>query len=1292
MRVDRVAFERALRRLGDSRGEGAAAVRAKLARAIEASVVRVRERRARRPRVSYPPDLPVAQRAGEIAAAIRDHPVVVVSGETGSGKTTQLPKICLELGRGIQGLIGHTQPRRIAARSVAARIAHELGTPLGEAVGYKVRFTDRTSPSGYIKLMTDGILLAETQRDRLLDAYDTLIVDEAHERSLNIDFLLGYLKQLLPRRRDLKVVITSATIDAGRFSRHFGDAPVIEVSGRSWPVEVRYRPLAGAEDDDEEALEEAIVDTVAVLWREAPGDVLVFLPGEREIRETAELLRADFRRRPWAHDSEVLALYSRLSVDEQQKVFAPSAGRRVVLATNVAETSLTVPGIRYVVDSGLARVNRYSVRNKVQLLQIEKVSRAASDQRAGRCGRVAAGVCVRLYDEADFAARPEYGDPEILRSSLASVILQMGALRLGSVEEFPFLDPPSPRAISDGYQLLQELGAVDGARALTPVGLELARLPVDPRIGRIIQAGRDGGCLDHVLVIAAALSVPDPRERPIERQGAADQAHARFRDERSDFLAFLHLWEFFRQGLAERTPHRRLVEHCRAHFVSYLRLREWRDIHAQLTEQLRELSWKVPEFHEGVDARRYEAIHRALLTGLLGNVGMRAEGAAAREAHYLGARGIRFNVHPGSGLARKGAKWVVAAELTETTRLYARCIGRIEPEWIEAVAADRVAREYFDAHWDSSAGERGEVVAMERVTLYGLPLVARRRVPYAPIAPAQAREIFIRAALVGGELESRAAFIGHNRSLVAEVAELEHKARRQDVLVDEEAMFDFYAGRVPAEVHSGAAFERWRAEAERSDPQLLFMTREQLMRHSARHVTEEQFPASIEMAGNRLALKYRFAPGHPLDGLTLSVPLPLLNQLDDDRLGWLVPGLVREKVTLLLKALPKALRSRLMPIPDAVTGFLGEHGPGEGGLPDALRAYLAKRLGTAVPAGTWDAVELPVHLQINVRVLDEAGKELASGRDLRALREQLGRAARLTVSASDPGIEREQVRDWDFGDLPESLAFTRGRQRITAYPALVPDGDELAVRLLDTPAAAAHSHRAGVVALIRRQLREQLRALERPNPGFNQAAMQLRALGCAEALRDDVLAAVSDRAFVGDDPLPRTQKAYEQQRQRARTRLPAVGEGALRLLGAIAADYHALTRELDAAPPVRSGLVAELRRQRDALVYPGFFGRTPWNRLADLPRYLQGLRRRLLKFAESPERDARHAAGVEAWWKRYVERVESNRKAGRDEPALEDFRWMLEELRVSLFAQELRTPYPVSYKRLEKAWHAIAVP
>jgi ATP-dependent helicase HrpA len=1270
---------------------------AALAADIERSVTIRDARVQRKPKVTYPPDLPVSQRADEIARAVRAHPVVIVCGETGSGKTTQLPKICLDAGRGERGLIGHTQPRRIAARAVAQRIADELAQPLGTVVGYKVRFTDHTRPDAYVKLMTDGILLAETQGDRYLEAYDTIIVDEAHERSLNIDFLLGYLKQLLLRRPDLKVVITSATLDAERFARHFGTdaapAPVIEVSGRMYPVEVRYRPLSRGsagetvladETDDEEDLEEAIVGTAEDLWREGPGDILVFLPGEREIRETGDLLRRGLSRRPYAGQLEILPLFARLSVAEQQRVFGPSTGRRIVLATNVAETSLTVPGIRYVIDAGLARVKRYSLRNKTTLLQIEKIAQSAAQQRAGRCGRVQDGICVRLYAEEDFAARPKYTDPEILRSSLAAVILRMASLDLGAVDAFPFVEAPSARAIADGFQLLQELGAVDAERTLTPLGRELARLPLDPRIGRIVLAARDGGCLPEALVIASALAVPDPRERPLERQQAADQAHLRFRDERSDFLSLVALWEFFADALDRKLGHRKLVDACRAQFVSYLRLREWRDVHQQLTSVLDEAGWKwSAALPATFDATRYATLHKAVLAGLLGNIGQKSE----TEEGYLGARGIRFHLHPGSGLAKKGGKWLLAAELTETSRLFARCAARIEPEWIEEVAGDRVTRDYFEPHWNE---KRGEVVASERVSLYGLTLVARRPVSFGAIDPQAARDVFLREALVPGALATRGAFLAHNLALVRDVAELEHKARRQDVLVDDDVIAAFYSERVPPHVHSRVTFERWREETERTSPRLLFLTRDDLMRHAAVQVTAELFPEQLTLAGTALPLKYRFAPGHPQDGLTLTVPLALLNQVDEAPLSWLVPGMVRDKVLHYLKALPKASRNRLIPLPEAVTDFLVATPAGAVPLPVALAAYLGRRFGEPLAPGTWDDVATPAHLTVNVRVVDAAGVELGSGRDLTRLRAQLGDAARMSFAAQGPAFERRGLKGWEFGDLPETLALVRSGQQLTGYPALVDDGDSVSLALLDTRERAEIATRAGVLRLIALALKDALARLDKPGPGFAQAALLLRTAIPTDRLLADVVASIRDRAFLGDDPLPRNERAFAEQVRRARTRLPAVSDSAFRLLATIATAHGALTQRLNRLPGALARVAAEVRAQRDALVHPGFFAATPWTSLTHLPRYLEALDRRLAKYPERPERDAQHAVQVTSLWQRFTERAERNRQAGRVEPALEEFRWLIEELRVSLFAQELKTPVPVSFKRLERAWSDLA--
>jgi ATP-dependent helicase HrpA len=1249
------------------------------------NAVDLERRRANLPRPTYPDDLPVVAQREAIARAIERHPVVIVCGETGSGKTTQLPKICLELGRGVAGMIGHTQPRRIAARTVAARIASELKSPLGHAVGYKVRFSDRVSADTYIKVMTDGILLAETQGDRLLRAYDTLIIDEAHERSLNVDFLLGYLKELLEgtaRRPDLKVIVTSATINAERFSRHFSGAPVIEVSGRLYPVEVRYRPPGGSaarngeekSEPEEEQMVDGIVDAVGDLVRQpGGGDILVFLPGEREIREAADALRGHSYK-----GAEVLPLYGRLSLAEQERVFHPGASRRIVLATNVAETSLTVPRIRYVVDTGLARINRYSYRNKVEQLLTEPVSQASANQRAGRCGRVAAGVCIRLYSEEDYRERPPFSDPEILRSSLAAVILRMKALGLTEVERFPFLDPPAPRMIADGYQLLSELGAVDEANDLTAIGRRLARFPIDPRVARMILAAESESCLAEILVIAAVLETDDPRERPFERAEAADRAHARFHDERSDFLSLLKLWEHFGEAVEQKKSNRRLAQDLREQFLSQRRLREWRDVHRQLAELAGEMHMRVNQ-----KPASYEQVHRALIAGLLGNIGTKGEEAG----EYLGARGIKFSIFPGSGLRKKQPRWVLAAELVETARLYARCAARIEPEWVEDVAGDLVRRHYYDPHWEK---DRAMVAAWERVTLYGLTLVSRRRVNYGAIDPVEARKIFIRGALVAGEYETRAPFFARNRRLLAEVEALEHKARRRDVLVDEEAIFAFYDALIPEGIVNGAGFEAWRAEAERGKPELLFLTREYLMRHGASGVTEAQFPERMEAAGAQLKLAYRFEPGHPLDGVTLTVPLHLLNQLDPASFEWLVPGLVREKIAQLFKALPKNWRRHLIPPTQHVTAFLQETDAlAAPSLHAAVARYAQRAAGEPVPADAWEGVDLPPHLRMNFRVIDEAGRELAMGRDLAALKMQLGQAAQLTFAQAEPGIEKSGIKAWDFGELPATIAFTRTGRKLTGYPALADEGESVSIKLFDTAAAADASMRGGVVRLMSLALKEQMRQLDKNLPGLTQAALLLRSLGSADELKSDLVAAISDRAFIGEDELPRNEKGFETLKQRARPRLPVVRDTACRLLAAIAEEYQRAQQRLAAAAKAAPQAAADVRAQVGRLVYKGFMRATPWERLHDLPRYLKAAQMRLDKYPRYAERDGEHAAKIAAIWQRYEERAIRLKKAGEGDPRLEDFRWRVEELRVSLYAQELKTPYPVSYKRLDKLWHEI---
>ncbi|KVM93304.1 ATP-dependent RNA helicase HrpA [Burkholderia diffusa] len=1304
------------------------------------------------PPITYPESLPVSGKRDEIARAIAGHQVVIVCGETGSGKTTQLPKICLDLGRGLgaggTGLIGHTQPRRLAASSTGRRIAEELGTPFGEVVGYKVRFTDNLAPGASVKLMTDGILLAETQTDPLLKAYDTLIIDEAHERSLNIDFLLGYLKEILPRRPDLKLIVTSATIDADRFARHFGTderpAPVIEVSGRLYPVEMRYRPVAedrpavknaegtGGRDrvktarEAERDLMDAIVDAVDELCREGPGDVLVFLPGEREIREAAEALR---KHHP--PHTEILPLFARLSAADQDKVFKASNARRIVLATNVAETSLTVPGIRYVVDTGLARVKRYSYRNKVEQLQVESISQAAANQRAGRCGRVADGVCIRLYEESDYQARARFTDPEILRSSLASVILRMKSLHLTAIESFPFLEPPPGRAIADGYQLLNELGAVDDDNALTPLGRELARLPLDPRVGRMILAARDQQSLREVLIIASALSVQDPRDRPIDAQEQADQAHRRFADERSEFLQWLKIWAWFEEAVAHKKSNRQLVDACRQNFLSHLRLREWRDVHSQLLTVVREHGWRLNE----VEAT-YEQVHLALLTGLLGNLGMKADD----DPHYLGARGIKFYLWPGSALAKKAGRWVMAAELVETSRLYARCLAKIEPEWVEKIGAHLLKKSLSEPHWEKRPAQ---VSAFERATLYGLPIYHRRRVAFGKQDPARARELFIRGALVEGEFDTKLPFFAHNRKLLADIEQLEHKSRRQDVLVDDELIYAYYDQAIPEGIHTGAAFERWYRDEVRKGGQaeekqrLLYLSRDDLMRHEAAGVTTELFPKRATMAGVEMALTYHFEPGTPRDGVTLAVPLYALNQVDARRCEWLVPGMLKEKVQLLLKSLPQKLRRHCVPLPEYAAGFVERTGRerfGAGGLVEALIADVRGETQVAMKTADFKLETLPAHLFMNFKVIDEHGRQLAMGRNLAQLRQELGAqaqqqfqkiaaastiapggeagegdvhdapalaaapasskggkpgkgAAPHTAAPADAGATAlyENLTTWNFGKLPELLEIRRRGQTLYGYPALVDRGTHCDVEVFDSPEEAARIHRAGLRRLFALQLKEPIKFLEKNLPGLREMAMQYMSLGTQDELRDQLIDTALDRACL-QDPLPDDDASFHARRDEGRSRLNLLAQEIARLVGQILAEYAGLAKKLAQAKPFAQAH-ADLQQQLAALVGKRFVIDTPYVQLAHFPRYLKGIALRIDKLKADPARDAKQSGELLPLVQQYQRAV--SQRGGVADPRLAEFRWLLEELRISLFAQELRTPMPVSVKRLHKVWESM---
>jgi ATP-dependent helicase HrpA len=1233
------------------------------------SPAEIERRRALAPRPEFPPELPICERREEIAKAISSHQVVIVCGETGSGKTTQLPKICLELGRGINGLIGHTQPRRIAARATATRVAQELKTEPGGAVGYKIRFTDRVGPRSYIKIMTDGILLAETQGDRELRQYDTLIIDEAHERSLNIDFLLGYVKQLLPRRPDLKLVITSATIDAERFSKHFDNAPVIEVSGRLYPVEVRYHPVE-SEDEDYD-LNEAISDAAEELAREGEGDVLVFLPGEREIREAAEALR---KHHP--PHTEILPLFARLSAEEQERIFKPHGGRRIVLATNVAETSLTVPGVRYVVDTGLARVKRYSYRSKVEQLRVENISQASAKQRAGRCGRVARGVCIRLYAEEEFKLRPAFTDPEVLRSSLANVILRMKSLGLGTVEEFPFIDPPSPKAVQDGYALLAELGAVDDANELTETGRQLAKLPLDTRIGRMVLAAKSENALREVLVIAAGLSVQDPRQRPSERAAAADEAQRQFNDEKSDFLSWLKLWKFFEDALEHGKSSRKLHQACREHFLSFNRMREWRDIHGQLKELVAELGWRISE-----TPATYQQVHRALLAGLLGNVGTKTE-----EGNYLGARGIRFWIHPGSGVRRKAGRWVMAAELTETTRLYARCVATVESEWLEAIGAHLVKRHQYEPHWER---QPARVAAFERGTLYGLLLYSKRRVHYGPTDPAGSRKVFIRQALVEGDYDTRAPFFLHNRRLVREIEQLEHKSRRPDVLVDDELIHAFYESLVPEGIHNGADFDRWRRDAEAKNPKLLFLKREDLMRHEAAGITTAQFPHELEMAGRSFALEYHHEPGSPRDGVTLTVPLLALNQVDAAQCDWLVPGLLREKITRLAKSLPQKLRQAFGALPEFVDAFLVANETRDAPLAQAIARYARRELNLTIPLDAFRSEMLSAHLSMHFRIVDEHGRQLGTGRNLAQLRAELGqKAGEQFAELARADTPHKKGTAWEFGDLGEVMEIRRASQTLIGYPGLVDHVDSVSLEVFDSADRAREAHRAGLRRLFRLQLKEQARQIEKNLPGPQAMALQFAAFGEVAELKEQLLAAAFDRACM-QEPWPRSRAEFERRRDEARSRVTLLAQEIARLAGTILAEHAALQKKLQQTSKAFAEPCRDVQENAARLMPGRFIERTPYERLQHFPRYLKAASLRLDKLRADPHRDARLAAEfvpLAAQWQREQAR---QLKSGNRDPQLEQFRWLLEELRVQLFAQELKTSVPVSVKRLSKMWQTI---
>jgi ATP-dependent helicase HrpA len=1275
--------DRLRRRLDRARGLKDRAARQALLDEVAAAVgeaeQRVADRREGVPAPRYPAGLPVSERKDEIAAAIAAHPIVIVAGETGSGKSTQLPKICLEAGRGVRGMVGHTQPRRLAARAVAERVAEELGSEVGQAVGYAVRFTDRVSRQTLIKVMTDGILLNEIQRDRLLTAYDTIIVDEAHERSLNIDFILGYLKQLLPRRPDLKVIVTSATIDTERFARHFGGAPIVEVSGRTYPVEVRYRPIVDPDDpdrDEERDQLQGITDAVAELVGGGPGDILVFLSGEREIRDTAEALAALA-----LPGTELLPLYARLSAAEQHRVFQAHAGRRIVLATNVAETSLTVPGILSVVDPGTARISRYSHRTKVQRLPIEPVSQASANQRAGRCGRVAPGVCIRLYSETDFRSRPEFTEPEIVRTNLASVILQMAALGLGDIARFPFVDAPDARAVKDGVALLEELGALDPnqkdpKKRLTPLGRRLAQLPLDPRLGRMVLEAETNGVVDEVMVIAAALSIQDPRERPLDKQAAAAEAHARFADRESDFLSYLKLWDHLaeRQEALSSNQFRKL---CRAEFLNFLRIREWQDIHGQLRQVMSGAGGGAKATPVPIDdeQKRRKAVHQSLLAGLLSHIGMKT----GPRDEYQGARAARFAVAPGSVLYKTPAGWVMAAELVETTRLWARVVARIEPEWAERLGAHLVKRSYSEPHWDT---KRGEAMAYERVTLYGLPVVTARRVSYSRVDPAAARDLFIRLALVEGDWHAPHPVWEENRRLVEEIRSLAKRVRRTDVLVDDDVLIDFYDRRIGREVTSSRSFDGWWKRERAEHPGLLRFTRELLINPAVGPLDASAFPDRWRYRNLELRLSYEFDPGSGADGVTVHVPLPVLDQLGGEPFEWQVPGLRADVVAALIRSLPKEVRRSFVPVPDYAAEALQRIRPEDGPLPEVLARELGRLTGDPVPPGSWRWERVPPHLRMRFLVEDEAGRELAAGKDLRKLQEQLAERAEAGLAVAASTFERDGLRSWTIGTLPRQVDVIWAGFRRRAYPALVDRRESVAVRVLATPGEQDREMWAGTRRLLLLSLPNPTRAAERRLSNDTQLALARSPYPKVSDLFDDCVECAVDQ-LLGDLGGPVwTEAAFNGLRTGVSHALTESVVYVVTVVAGILAIANGIELRLSGlrAPSLAPSLT-DIERQLHRLVRPGFIAATGVVHLPDLMRYLEGIERRLDKLPTGAERDFDNLRRVQRLERRYGELLGALGPAASAED-VEAIGWMIEELRISYFAQGLGTSQPVSEKRI----------
>ncbi|EJL6982630.1 ATP-dependent RNA helicase HrpA [Vibrio cholerae] len=1245
---------------------------------IAQSMMVVEQRKQQMPKIEYPALLPVSQKRDDIAQAIAHHQVVIVAGETGSGKTTQLPKICAELGRGKYGLIGHTQPRRLAARSVANRIAEEMETELGGFVGYKVRFTDQISDQTQIKLMTDGILLAEIQNDRFLNQYDTIIIDEAHERSLNIDFILGYLKQLLPRRPDLKVIITSATIDPERFSKHFSNAPIIEVSGRTYPVEVRYRPLA--EDDDSESDRdqlEGIFQAVDELCDEGLGDILIFMNGEREIRDTADALSKRNLR-----DTEIVPLYARLSAGEQNKIFQPHAGRRIVLATNVAETSLTVPGIKYVIDPGTARISRYSYRTKVQRLPIEPISQASANQRKGRCGRTEEGICIRLYSEEDFLSRPEFTDPEILRTNLASVILQMTALGLGDIEAFPFVEAPDKRNIQDGVRLLEELGAIndqikDPKKRLTESGKQLARLPIDPRLARMVLEASKLGCLKEVMIIASALSIQDPRERPSDKQQSADDKHRRFNHEDSDFLTFVNLWHYIGQQQKALTSNQ-FRRQCKLDYLNYLRVREWQDVYTQLHQSTREMGFKLND-----EPGSYHAVHSAILVGLLSHIGMKDQ----EKNEYHGARNARFNIFPASGLFKKQPKWVMSAELVETSKLWARVVAKIEPDWIEPLAKHLSKRSYSEPHWSK---KNAAVMAYEKVMLYGIPIVPKRLVNYGTIDPVLSREIFIRSALVEGDWETKHAFFKQNRALLAEVEELEHKSRRRDILVDDEELFQFYDQRVGTEVVSGRHFDAWWKTASRKTPDLLSFEKEMLFKGDASHITDLDYPNFWHQGNLKLKLSYQFEPGENSDGVTVHIPLPILNQVEPHGFDWQIPGLRHELVVSLIKSLPKTLRKNFVPAPNYADAFLARVTPFEMPLLDAMEKELRRMTGVTVLREDWKLDQLPAHLKITYRAVDHRNRKLNESCDLHELKESLKEKVQETLSqVADDDIEQRDLHTWSFGELPKVYQQKRGGFEVRAYPALVDKKDSVEIKLFETEQEQLSAMRAGQRRLILLNVPSPIKYLHANLPNKSKLGLYFNPYGKVLDLIDDCIACGVDKLIEERGGMVWEPQAFEALKEHVRAELgDTVVEIAKQVETILTTAYNINKRLKGKVDFTMAFALSDVKAQIEGLIFSGFATECGWKRLPDILRYMRAIERRMEKLPVDPNKDRLHMLKIESVANKYKELLNKIPKGMAIPDNVREIRWMLEELRVSYFAQQLGTPYPVSDKRIINAIEA----